>query len=132
MPLVLNVVAALWVVRLLAPDLSFLRPSRRRPLDVAAVAAVVVALLHLPGIVFVGMEHTLHLALVLAAVLAGGAVTGRPMERGAGPCGRRMPAARSPSCAASARAVLRAGPRRFHPGEHRPAMLGAPVAGYRR
>jgi hypothetical protein len=44
-PLVLNVVAALWVVRLLAPDLSFLQPSRRRPLDVAAVAAVVVALL---------------------------------------------------------------------------------------
>jgi len=69
-PLVLNVAAALWVVRLLAPDLSFLRPSRRRPLDAAAVAAVVVTLLYLPGIVFLGMEHTLHLALVLAAVLA--------------------------------------------------------------
>jgi hypothetical protein len=68
-PLVLNVAAALWVVRLLAPDLSFLRPSRR-PLDAAAVAAVVVTLLYLPGIVFVGMEHTLHMALVLAAVLA--------------------------------------------------------------
>ncbi len=69
-PLLLNVAAALWTVRLLAPDLSILRPSTRRPLDVAAVVAVVVALLHLPGIVFIGMEHTLHMALVLAAVLA--------------------------------------------------------------
>lgn len=69
-PLALNVAAALWTVRLLAPDLSVLRPSRRRPLDAVAVMAVVVALLHLPGIVFVGMEHTLHMALVLATVLA--------------------------------------------------------------
>jgi hypothetical protein len=69
-PLVLNVAAALWTVRLLAADLSVLRPSRRRPLDIAAVVAVVVTLLYLPGIVFVGMEHALHTALVLATVLA--------------------------------------------------------------
>jgi hypothetical protein len=94
---------------------------------------VVVALLHLPWIVFVGMEHTLHLALVLAAVLAAERRCDRPADAARGGAVReRMPAARSPSCAASARAVLRAGPRRFHPGEHRPAMLGAPVAGYRR
>jgi hypothetical protein len=99
-PLVLNVVAALWVVRLLAPDLSFLRPSRRRPLDVAAVAAVVVAVLHLPGIVFVGMEHTLHLALVLAAVLAAERRWARPADAARGRAVReRGPAARSPSCA---------------------------------
>lgn len=68
LPLVLNLGAAVWVLRLLRDDLArSLHPGWRRPLDVAAVGVIVVALLFLPGLAFVGMEHTLHMALVLAA-----------------------------------------------------------------
>ena len=69
-PLVLNVAAGAAVVWLLAQSQQVVRPGRTRPLDVAATAVLVVGLLFLPGLALVGMEHTLHTALVLAAVLA--------------------------------------------------------------
>jgi hypothetical protein len=69
-PLLFNVVAGLWVVRLLRPDLAQLRPSRRRPVDGLAVAGLVVGPLFLPGLAVLGMEHLLHMGLVLAVALA--------------------------------------------------------------
>jgi hypothetical protein len=68
-PLVLNVAASLAVIALLATQQDALRPGRRRPLDVAAVAVLTVVVLFLPGLTMVGMEHTLHAALVLAATI---------------------------------------------------------------
>lgn len=65
--LVLNVAASVAVIALFARLQSTFRPSLRRPLDVAAVVALVVVVLFLPAATFVGMEHVLHLALVLAA-----------------------------------------------------------------
>lgn len=83
-PLALNVaagVAAVWVLDRAPATLS---PTRRRPLDAVATVVLVVVVLFLPGLAVVGMEHTLHVALVLAAVLAAdrwvhGAPGGRPV-----------------------------------------------------
>ncbi len=66
--LVLNVLGCIAVVVLLARQQNVLRPGLRRPLDALATAAVTVVLLFLPGATIVGMEHPLHLALLLAAV----------------------------------------------------------------
>ncbi|HEX5946457.1 MAG TPA: hypothetical protein VFY82_09280 [Acidimicrobiales bacterium] len=77
-PLVLNVVAGVWVLRLLRPDLSVLRPSRQRPLDVLAVVGLVVGPLFLPGLSVMGMEHTLHMGATLAVCLAVEARWGLP------------------------------------------------------
>jgi hypothetical protein len=68
-PLVLNVAAAVAVVAVLGANQTVLRPSLRRPLDVGAAVVLVVAVLFLPGLTLVGMEHTLHMALVLGAVV---------------------------------------------------------------
>jgi hypothetical protein len=68
-PLVLNVAAGATVVWLLAHGQRSVRPGRARPVDAATTILLVVAVLFLPGLAIVGMEHTLHLALVLAAVL---------------------------------------------------------------
>jgi hypothetical protein len=68
-PFVLNVLAALAVIALIGTNQRVLRPSRRRPFDVLAVAALVVVVLYLPALTMVGMEHTLHIALVLASVI---------------------------------------------------------------
>jgi len=68
-PLILNVVAGVAVVWLLAQGQQVVRPGRSRPLDVAVTAVLVVGMLYLPGLALVGMEHTLHTALVLAAVV---------------------------------------------------------------
>jgi len=68
-PLVLNVAGALAVIAVLGANQTVLRPSRRRPLDAAAVAVLVVVVLFLPALTLVGMEHTLHAALALGAVV---------------------------------------------------------------
>jgi hypothetical protein len=82
LPLLLNVAAGVGVLAVLAAQQSVLRPSARRPLDVAAVAVLVVVVLFLPGLVMVGMEHTLHMLLVLAAVIGiGRQAAGVPWRR---------------------------------------------------
>jgi hypothetical protein len=68
-PLVLNVLAGLGVIVVLGRNQAVLRPDRRRPLDAVATAVLVVVVLFLPGLAVVGMEHTLHVLLVLAAVV---------------------------------------------------------------
>ena len=83
-PLVLNVAASLAVVAVLASVQRVLRPGIGRPLDVLATVALVIVVLFLPGLTFVGMEHPLHIALVLATVASfhrrqvGWSVPGRP------------------------------------------------------
>ncbi len=66
--LVLNLVAGVAVLVLLARAQTVLRPSLRRPLDALATAVIAVVVLFLPGAAMVGMEHGLHLALLLVAV----------------------------------------------------------------
>lgn len=66
--LILNAGAAIAILFLLARIQGTFHPSRKRPLDVVATAVVTAVVLFLPGATFVGMEHLLHLALVLAAV----------------------------------------------------------------
>ena len=68
-PLVLNAAAGVGVVAVLAAGQSIIRPGRARPLDVVATVVLVTVVLFLPGLAVVGMEHTVHVALVLAAVL---------------------------------------------------------------
>jgi hypothetical protein len=68
-PLVLNVVAGLGVVVVLGRSQSVLQPTRRTPLEALATVVLVVVALFLPGLAVVGMEHTLHVLLVLAAVV---------------------------------------------------------------
>ena len=48
---------------------SVLRPSRHRPLDAVAVVILVVVILFLPALTVLGMEHTLHMTLVLGTVI---------------------------------------------------------------
>jgi hypothetical protein len=69
-PLALNVVFGVAVVVLLGRAQAVLAPGRGRPVDIVATAVVVVVALFLPGLAVVGMEHTLQVLLVLAAVVA--------------------------------------------------------------
>lgn len=66
--LILNALAAVAVLVLLARHQDLLHPSRRRPWHVAATFALSVFVLFLPAATFVGMEHLLHAALVLAVL----------------------------------------------------------------
>lgn len=68
-PLVLNVAAALALVAVLGANQRVLRPSWRRPMDALGVVVVVVVALFLPALTLVGMEHVLHMALTLGAVV---------------------------------------------------------------
>jgi hypothetical protein len=67
-PLLLNVVASVAVIAVLGGNQSALRPSRHRPIEAAAVAVLVTVVLFLPGLTVVGMEHVVHMGLVLGAV----------------------------------------------------------------
>lgn len=67
-PLVLNVAAGVGVVWMLARHQAVIEPARRRPIDAAVTVLLVTVVLFLPGLALVGMEHTLHVALVLAVV----------------------------------------------------------------
>jgi hypothetical protein len=67
-PLVFNVAAGAAAVWVLARTQTAIDPGRRRPADAAAVVVLVVPVLFLPGLAVVGMEHTLHVALVVATV----------------------------------------------------------------
>jgi len=86
-PLVLNLAAGLWVIALLSKDMGVLvaGDTGRRPgvrtVELAVVAGVVALALFLPGLVLVGMEHTLHMALVLATAQAVEARWVRPYGR---------------------------------------------------
>ncbi len=66
--LVLNAVAALVILAILARLQRTFHPGPKRPLDVLATITIGAVVLFLPGATFVGMEHLLHLALLLAAV----------------------------------------------------------------
>jgi hypothetical protein len=69
LPLVLNVLASVAVIVVLGRNQSVLRPGRDRPFDAVAVVVLVVVVLFLPGLAVSGMEHALHIALVLGAVV---------------------------------------------------------------
>lgn len=68
-PLVLNVAAGVAVVWVLAKGQSVVRPGRRQPVHAVATIVLVTVVLFLPGLAIIGMEHTLHVALVLATLL---------------------------------------------------------------
>ncbi len=68
-PLLLNVAAGVGAVWILAQSQTVVRPARSRRADAVATVVLVTLVLFLPGLAVVGMEHTLHVALVLAAVL---------------------------------------------------------------
>lgn len=68
-PFALNMAAGLWLLWMLAHNQQILRPSVKRPLHVIATAVSVIVVLYLPQLAFAGMEHTLHAALVVAAVI---------------------------------------------------------------
>lgn len=68
-PWTINVVASIWTVAVLGSDQRALMPNRSRPLDGPVVAFLVVIVLLLPAISMLGMEHTLHMAVVLSALV---------------------------------------------------------------
>jgi hypothetical protein len=68
-PLILNILAGTWVIAVIGANQWVLRPSLQRFWDVAAVFILTVGVLFLPGLTLLGMEHTLHMALVLSAVV---------------------------------------------------------------
>ncbi len=68
-PLLLNVVASIALLVLLASHQRVLQPSRHRPADAVAVVALVVVILFLPALTMLGMEHIAHTVLIVWAVV---------------------------------------------------------------
>lgn len=68
-PFFLNLAAGICLLVILGSNQKVLRPSRHRPLDAIAVVILVVVILLLPALAVLGMEHTLHMALVLGTVI---------------------------------------------------------------
>ena len=67
MPIVLSAAASVWLIVLYAREQTILGTSNRRVLEMAAVVALLVAVLFLPGLAMTGMEHVLHCALAVQA-----------------------------------------------------------------
>jgi hypothetical protein len=68
-PFLLNIAPALLVIAILGGNQRVLAPSRHRPFDAAGVVILCVPLLFLPALTMLGMEHTLHMSLVLGSVV---------------------------------------------------------------
>lgn len=69
LPLLLNLAAAAWLLWLIATNQDFLVPRARERLAMVTLAVAAVVLWFLPGLVFIGMEHTLQCLLVLAVLI---------------------------------------------------------------
>ncbi len=67
-PVALNALAGLWILVVLGRAQSAIRPSLRRPLDAVAAVVLGVVVLFLPALAVTGMEHLLHIAVLLTAL----------------------------------------------------------------
>lgn len=68
-PIVINVLASIFIIVLIGKNQDVLRPSRQRPMDGFAAVGAVVAMLFLPALTLLGMEHVVHTALVLSIIV---------------------------------------------------------------
>ena len=69
LPLLMNVAAGIWLIRLFAREQSFLLPRARDWLGLALTVVLAVVLWFVPGLALLGMEHILHAALVVQALV---------------------------------------------------------------
>lgn len=69
LPLILNLLAGLWIVWLFARHQDFLVVRRDEPMGLVLIVLLPVVLWFLPGLAIVGMEHALHAALVLVVLV---------------------------------------------------------------
>src|SRR5262249_53981961 len=67
MPIVFSAAASMWLIVLLAREQTLLVTNNRRIFEIAAVVALPITILFLPGLAMTGMEHVLHCALVVQA-----------------------------------------------------------------
>jgi hypothetical protein len=68
LPVVANALAGLWILVVLGRAQSVIRPSLRRPLDAVTAVVLAVIVLFLPALAVTGMEHLLHIALLLTVL----------------------------------------------------------------
>lgn len=69
LPLLFNVACGLLLLAVFSRAQQALRPSRQRRLDAVAVVVLVVVIMALPNLALMGMEHTLHAALMLSVIV---------------------------------------------------------------